>query len=140
MTFTKPSMKSSYVSMTKGILLGMLCSMVISLLLLLGVTSLLLGGKIEDDLVGLLISVIKFTAVMIGVLVCTSITKEKFLIQSVVIAIGYVLLLTITGLLIYDGVVSGFWMDMISVALGAAAGYLLRFKLQDKGRRRRKIR
>ncbi len=127
-------------SVVFGVLLGAVAALIISMILTTGMTSLVLGGRLNDRLLQIFIFVIRLISVFIGVLLGTGLIGEKWIVITGVISVLYLLLLAGVGIVFYDGSFQGFGVSLISVVLGGAAGCLVRLKLQNKPQRKKKIR
>ena len=126
-------------SVVLGISLGIVAALIISLLLTTGMTSLVLGGKMNERLLQVFIFAIRSIALFVGVILGTALTREKYIAATGAITVGYMLLLMGLGIAVYDGTFCGFGSSVISIAVGAAVGYLFRLKLQNKPRRKKRI-
>lgn len=123
-----------------GMSAGIICAFLMSLLFLAGMTSLIMSGKIADGTANILIFALRTIGVLVGVLIGTGVIKEKCLITSVYIVLGYLIILIASCILIYDGVFSRLVLGVISAITGGALGCLIRLKLQNSQRRTRKNR
>ena len=123
-----------------GVLLGAVAALIISIILTTGMTSLVLGGGLNDRLLQIFIFVIRLISVFIGVLLGTGLIGEKWIVTTGLISVLYLLLLAGVGIVFYDGSFRGFGVSLISVVLGGDAGCLVRLKLQNKPQRKKKIR
>ena len=119
-----------------SIMVGVICSLLISTFMLVGLTNVVIKGKIGIGVSGLLIHFVRFTAVLIGVILSTLLVKDNYLITSGAVTIGYVLLLGLLCVLIYDSSFYGFWIGVLSSVLGGGAGMLIGLKLQHRPRSR----
>lgn len=124
-----------------GVIAGVLVSFIISALLISGVTSLMMRGKCFEEIVEILIFAIRMLAVLAGVLVGTSIVRDKCIVNAGAISFAYLLALAGVGIVLYDGSLKGFGLCAISVVLGGVAGCLFRLKLQNKtsGKKKNRI-
>ena len=127
-------------SVAFGSTIGILISLVISMLMMTGMTSLLISGRTGENVVGVSVFAIRAIAVLVGVIIGTSILKEKYVVAAGVISLGYLLLLTGFGIVLYDESFKGFGLSAISAALGGAVGCIFRLKLQNKPLGKKKIR
>lgn len=127
-------------SVVLGVFLGAVAALIISIIFTTGMTSLILGGGLNDGLLQIFIFVIRLISVFIGVLLGTGMIGEKWIVTTGVISVLYLLLLAGVGIVFYDGSFQGFGVSLISVVLGGGAGCLVRLKLQSKPKRKKKIR
>lgn len=125
-------------TMVIGILAGVVCAFLISLLFLTGMTSLIMNGKIADETGNILIFASRTFGVLAGVVFGTGIIKDRCLITSIYIVLGYLIILVASCILIFDGVFCRLFFGVISAVVGGALGCLIRLKLQN-GRRRTRI-
>lgn len=123
-----------------GVLLGAVAALIISIISTAGMTSLVLGGGLNDRLLQIFIFVIRLISVFIGVLLGTGLIGEKWVVTTGTISVLYLLLLVGAGIVFYDGSFRGFGVSLISVVLGGGAGCLVRLKLQNKPQKKKKIR
>lgn len=114
-----------------GIALGVLCAVIISVALLVGISGLTMSGKLGMEQNGVAVFVVRFTAILAGVLAGTWWAKGRHLLVSGLTTLLYFLLLVITGIFAYDSEFPSFGLCILSVVLGGGAGVLIRIKVQS---------
>lgn len=122
-----------------GVGVGIIVSLVISMLLLTGVTSLIVDGKLNENVVAFFTFATRVIALLVGVLIGTGLIKQKHIIFAGVIALGYLIILITLGIVLYDGSFRNFGSGIVSVLLGSGAGCLIRLKLQNRPQRAKRI-
>lgn len=127
-------------SVISGTVIGVILALLISLLLMTGMTSFAVNGSISEKGAGVSMCLIRTIAVLAGVLVGTGIIKEKCVITAGAITLGYLLLLAGVGIVLYDESFKDFGLSAIFASLGGTIGCLFRLKLQNKPLGKKKIR
>lgn len=128
-------MKKSYLSMGKDknlticIGMGLLISLVISVILTIGLTSLIQNGKLSEsgEMPAFIIRVI---ATLAGGLLGAGLSTKKFLPVIGAISAGYLLVLLGMGIILFDGSIHKLWLGILSVAIGAMIAILIKLKPQ----------
>lgn len=123
-----------------GISTGIITAFIMSLILVLGMTSLIMGSNLGENNTTVFLLIIRAVSVLLGVLIGTGLAKVKCIVIAGVVLIGYLTALTGIGIILYDGSFYGFGLSIISATTGAVAGCLIRLKLQNRPQRRKNIR
>ena len=126
-------------TMTMGVLIGTVVSLLMSFVLVSVTANLITGNKIPEESARWIVFFTRAISVLVGVMIGTGLTKEKLLITVGAILGSYLLFLMGLGIVIYNGSFQNFWTGILSVLIGGAAGWLIRLKLQNKPRRARKM-
>lgn len=140
MKFKSRTKSISNRSVLFGGVAGILTALIIGLLLLTGLSSVLIKGTIKESAVGILLHIIRAIATLVGVLIGTGLVKEKIVVTSGAITLGYLLILLCLGVVIYDTSFRSFVQSAMSVAFGGTAACMFRLKLHNKPIRMKKMR
>lgn len=111
---------------------GAAIAVVITVLMSIGLTSLVINGQIAESDTAFIVFIIRAVSVMIGGMIASALSKEKILITIGITAIGYLLIVVALGIIFYDGLFQNFVSGMISVAVGAVCACVLRLKTPRK--------
>lgn len=117
-----------------SVAVGTVVAVGISLAMTCGITSLILRGNMGMNGVSVALFAVRALSVLVGCLVGTGLYKEKMLIVLGAVAGGYLLLITATGVLIFDGSVKHLLIGVLSVALGGGVACFIRLSVQKKPR------
>lgn len=139
MKFKIRSSVSAKHSVITGMMIGVLCSFVMSLLLVVCITTLAISGKINNNVIEVALFIIRFCSVCVGIVFGTGWTNEKCLLISTMVVFGYLSLLVCLSTIIYDSFLSGILGGTISAAFGAGAGIAIRLKIQGSSKKARKM-
>ena len=130
---------SSKHSVITGTLIGVLSSFVISILMIIGITTLVAGGKIANNVMEIALFMIRTCSVCAGILIAASWVNEKCFVVSAIVALGYLLLLVCLSVIIFDSFLNGILRGVISTVVGAGLGIVIRLKMQGSNKKLRKI-
>jgi len=119
-------------SVTLSVVIGVAIAAVISLLLNMGLTSLVMNGHIEANDTAFFVFAIRAVSVIAGGLVAAALAREKMLLLIGLTSIGYLLLLIGLGIIFYDSSFLNFGSGVISAAVGAACACVLKLKAPRK--------
>ena len=111
---------------------GAAIAVVITVLMNIGLTSLVINGQIAESDTAFIVFIIRAVSVMIGGMIASALAKEKILITIGITAIGYLLIVVALGIIFYDGSFRNFISGVISVAVGAVCACVLRLKTPRK--------
>ena len=126
-------MKKSYPSVTNGrnificIAVGFVVSVVISLLLITGLTSLIQTGKIDEHRLNA-VFITRTLATLLGCLVGTRICNQKTLVTITSISSVYLFMLILLGVIIFDKSICNLLSGASSVIIGAIIALLIKLK------------
>ena len=126
-------------AMITGALIGVGIAIAISLLLSMGLASLVLKGTASMDEPGIYVFLIRALSVFMGSFLATVIVKEKHLQVIGIVAAGYLLVLLAGGIIFYDGSFHNFGTGMLSSLVGGAISCLIKVIPRKKGYRLPKI-
>ena len=119
-------------------ILGTVCSILVSVIMLAGLASLFIGQMINENFEDVGIFLVRAVSVLIGVLCGTIVVKNKPLVTAGLIILGYLLILIVCSVAIYDGVIDDFVFCVLSVVVGGGVGLVIRLNLQNSKKSRRK--
>ena len=128
-------MKKSHLSLGKNkniavcIGIGLLVSLIISVGLTIGLTSLIQNGKLSEN-GATPVFIIRLIATLAGGLLGAGLFGKKFLPVIGAISAGYLIVLLAMGIILFDGSFHKLWMGALSVAVGAAIAILIKLKPQ----------
>lgn len=122
-----------------GIAVGVGTSLAVSLLLSIGLTSLLVNGAIAEGVANGFVIAIRLVAVLLGSLVGSGIVKENCLLSVGLITLGNIVTWLGLGVVIYDGTFKNLGAGIVSIIIGGIVGYIIRLKLQIRPQRTRRI-
>ncbi len=97
-----------------GILIGILISVVISLGLAMLLTNLIINERIEENMIKHLTPVIMLISSLLGCIAGGKLAEEKIAIATGITAALYVLILTATGILFFEGGFRNLWISVLS--------------------------
>lgn len=109
---------SAKITEVPAIVIGIVAATIISVLLTVGLTSLIMNGTIGEVTTGPYIFIIRTVASAIGCLVGTTLMKGKYLFIAGAIALGYLAVLVGMGIILYDGSFNNILSGAVSVLLG----------------------
>lgn len=133
----KHAIKDRNQSIVTCIGIGLVASVIISLILIIAVTSLIQKGKLNEN-GNLGVFIIRTVAALIGSLLGAGLSQKKVLPVIGSIAGGYFFVLLSVGLLFLDGSFSNVWQGLVSVVIGGALACIIKLKPQRS--RRKKVR
>lgn len=114
--------------------LGLLTAMIISVVLTLGLTSLVEKGKLsENGNFGVFLT--RMIAVAAGGLVGAGLSDKKFLPIIIVTSSAYLIVLLAIGILLFDGSFHKMWLGVLSILIGAIIALLIKLKPQTNRKR-----
>lgn len=126
---------SSGQSTTSAIAIGLAVTLVVSILLSAGLTSLVINGNLNENSVRISVFVIRTISVLLGGLVGASLSKGKYLPIVGIIALIYAIVLIGFGIIFYDGSFQNFGFGMLSMIIGGALACIIKLKPLRKPRR-----
>lgn len=110
---------------------GIITSVVISLILTIPVTSLIQKGKLDHN--GNIITfLIRSISVLAGALAGANMTSKRVIPVIGAVSIGYLSILLIIGLLFLDGTIISLGIGFISIAIGCGLACAVKLKPQKK--------
>lgn len=121
-------------SMLTGIAIGIAAALVIAFLLTVGLTSLLIRGKLVENVTGILVFAIRTISVLIGGLIGSSHSKGKYLQVISSTTLGCLIVLLGLGMIIYDGTFHHFGMGILSVFVGGVIACLIKLRPKRAGK------
>ena len=107
-------------------MIGAIISLVMSVLLTVALTNLILKGSVEDKTADIFIFAIRTLSVLLGCVAGSLLTDGKLLQVIGLSALGYLLILLATGIVLFDGSFQGFWIGILSVIMGAVVAILIK--------------
>lgn len=126
-------------SVIKGALIGVLCSLVMSTVLLVGVTVLAVNGKIDNIAMNMILLIIRACSVCVGILIAAGLSNENIIIASSMTALGYLLSLVFVNVIVFDSYLSGILSGLVSAIVGVVLGIAIIMKRQSGNNRIRKL-
>lgn len=126
-------------SLTGVIMAGVIIATLLSLLLSALMSSFVLSGRLQEGSVRAVSFIIRLISVFAGALIGGVLSKEKYLLQVGLTALGYMLVLIGTGIVIYNGSFRHFLSGAGSVLIGAVSAFLILQKQNTKGHKITKI-
>ena len=128
-------MKRTHLSIVKNmniaicITAGLLAALFVSIILTIGLTSMIEKGKISGD--GIFGSfLVRSIATVVGGLLSAGLSDKKLLLTIITTSAAYLLILLGIGIILFDGSFCNLWMGVFSVALGAVIALLIKLKPQ----------
>ncbi len=113
-------------SMGFAVVTGCVSAILVSLLLTIGLTSLILNGSLSESRTGLIAFLIRVLSVFLGCLIAGGICKERVLPVIGLIAGGYLITILVIGIIAFDGSFHNFLSGILSVLLGSVLAFVLR--------------
>lgn len=127
-------------SSTAALGFGIGFTILITLLLSAGLTSLIITGKLHEISLEIFTAIIRAVAVFSGCMITTAIKKEKILQNIGIVTAVYVLVLLGLGIILYDHSFHSFGFGILSVLLGSVAAFLIRLRPNKQKHIKRHIR
>lgn len=103
-----------------AVIIGIIVASIVSFLLLIGLTSLIVNGTVNEVGTGPYIFIIRTIAAAIGCLTGTVLMKGKYLLIAGSIALGYMVFLLAMGIVLFDSSFKNILSGAASVLLGGA--------------------
>lgn len=125
---------SAKVTEAPAIVIGIVAASIISVLLTVGLTSLIMNGTVGESATGPYIFLIRTVATGIGCLVGTMLMKGKYLLIAGAIALGYLAVLVGMGIVLYEGSFNNILSGALSVLLGGVLACLVVLKPLKKSK------
>ena len=128
-------MKRTYLSFGKNenmlscIAAGLFASLVVSVVLMIGLTCLIEKGKLNDNEY-LAVFITRLIATIAGGLLSARLAEKKLLLNVVTTSAAYLLVLLSVGIVLFDGVFDKFWIGVLSVVIGVVIVLLIKLKPQ----------
>ena len=126
---------SSGQSTTSAIVIGLAVTLVVSILLSAGLTSLIINENLSENAIRISVIVIRTISVLLGGLVGSSLSKGKYLPVIGIIMLIYAIVLIGFGIIFYDGSFQNFGFGMLSMIIGGALACIIKLKPLRKPRR-----
>ena len=114
--------------------IGLLVTILISLMMTIALTSLIQKGKISEN-GNAFIFIIRVTATIVGCLLGSGLSKKSILPVIGAISAGYFIVLLSMGLLFLDGSLNKVWQGILSVIIGGAIACMVKLKPQSSGKK-----
>lgn len=113
-------------SMVIVVVAGSFAAIITSLILILGLTSLMLKGSLNVSVAGVAVFTVRVLSVFVGCLIAGSMYKQKgaLVIGSVVVI--YLAVIISIGIVAFDGLVENFALGLLSALLGGVFALILR--------------
>ncbi len=108
---------------------GMLVSLLLSAVLTIGMTSLIQNGKLSEN-GSIIVFFVRAIAVLIGGLFGAGLSKDKYLIVIFCIALSYMIVLLVLGIIMFDVSFNNLGAGVLSIAIGATVALLIKLKPQ----------
>lgn len=124
--------KSGGRSVAFSVLAGVIAAVVISLLLNMGLTSLVMKGHVEEKGTKIFMFLIRAVSVMVGGMVATALSKEKLLLVIGLTSVAFLVILVGLGIIFFENAFHNFGGGALSVATGAACACVLKLKVPTK--------
>lgn len=115
--------------------IGIGAATVMTALLSMGLTSLVINGKIGENSTGIFIFVIRTVSVLLGGMIGTGFSKGNYLPVIGLTTLGYMIIMLGLGITLFNGSFQNFGMGAISVIIGGALACALKLKPPAKHRR-----
>lgn len=103
-----------------AVIIGIIVASIVSFLLLIGLTSIVVNGTVNETVTGPYIFVIRTIAATIGCVAGSVLVKEKYLFITGATALGYMVVLLGLGIVLFDGSFKNILSGAASVLLGGA--------------------
>ena len=103
-----------------AVMIGIIVASLVSFLLLVGLTSLIVNGTVNEGVVGAIAFAIRTVAAAIGCVDGMVLMKEKYLFITGATALGYMSVLLGLGIALFDGSFKNILSGAVSVLLGGA--------------------
>lgn len=121
----KLKMPKAGASQTSIIIIGVVTASLVSLLLTALTTNHILNGHVGVEIASAVIFAIRSVSLLIGALIGGSLMKKNNLKLVGLIAAGYLIMLTGTGIVFFSGNLKNFLLGVISVLVGGVAALLI---------------
>lgn len=119
-------------SVVISVVVGMLVALVVSVLLNIGLTSLVMNGYIAENGTTVFVFLSRAISVITGGLLTSSLAKEKILLVIGLSAVGYLMILIGLGIVLFEGSFHNFGSGVLSVAAGVACACIMKLKPPSK--------
>lgn len=134
----KSVIKKDEKSMTSGVAIGVLLSVMSSLLLAVGTAGLITNEKLSEGGIHYFALLITLISGMVGGLVAGKIVGSKYAVVTGLTGLVYLLVLIAVGILFFDGGFNMLWTSTAAIAVGAAASCVLCITgTRGRGKRKR---
>lgn len=134
----KSVIKKGERSMASGVAIGVLLSVVISLLLAMGTSGLITKEKLSEGGVHYFALIITLISGMVGGLVAGKVVGSKYAVVTGLTGLAYLLVLISVGILFFDGGFNMLWTSTVAIAVGVAVSCVLCITgTRGRGRRKR---
>ena len=110
------------------VLIGVGVALACSALMSAGLTSLVMNGHVELKDTAVVVFIIRALSALVGGLLASSLTKEKFLLVIGLTAAGYLLVLLGLGITVFDGSFRNFGGGVLSAIAGGTSACMIRLK------------
>lgn len=117
-----------------AVIIGIIVASFVSFLLLIGLTSLIVNGTVNEVGTGSYIFIIRTIAAAIGCLTGTVLMKGKYLLIAGAIALGYMIVLLAMGIVLFDSSFKNILSGAASVLLGGAVACFVVLKPLKKSK------
>lgn len=104
--------------MAGSIGLGVLISVLLSILLAAGIAMLMLSEHLKEENIQLYSFIVIFISVFTGGLSACGLAKEKYAMMSGITALVYLLLLVCASVFVFEGGLNNIWTSALVIALG----------------------
>ena len=125
-------------SIAVGIGIGTVVSFVISLLLAALVTSMIAREKINDNLMNNFSLGIHYAAALAGAICAYRITRSKCMLVTGITSVAYLLLMSVTAIVFFDGISSSVWTSILAVGVGFLSACTVCISGGEKRRKRKR--
>ena len=126
----------------KSVIIGIVSAVITSILLSMLSATILLGGKIETNLTGVITSTIHMVSIALVCLLWRVVQKERNLLSVVLTGVGYLVCVLVGNMLIFSSGIHNAIMSIGGIVLGMLVG-LLQFQQRNSAalrKRKMKIR
>lgn len=124
----------------KLILVGIICAIAVSILLSIGIASLIHNGTVNTNTSGYLMALVHFVSMLLSCVLIRSMMKQRDALIAALVGVGYMLILLVVNMMIYSNGIHNFAFILIGISAGILVSLIQTRQARPGNRHMKKVR